>query len=614
MSSLTSSLAIKMSPSPCVTGTLPPSLIREMTHKEHHVVALLSATLPSSAAPLTDVEVEAHNASASADGAKMRYAVFENAETMRRWTVELQHIPASSDESPAPSWSLSVSDARRLGLTDSAADADVSSSSPDALLSVSGPRYVMLPTTWRETTLTAPVKKEVSGLKGQRKEVSVSVEAEGALLSPVPLVRDDSREVPPVDRSSPQEATANALPASPTEERAYAFSSLQGLSLAALKEKHNALLRRLVEVLAPQRLTVPLIVRKMCTVPSGAADASHVCEVPSNDAEAPPMRYTDADVAAAVEQLTVAHARQPKQRELKSEAYLLMNVDGFADGELRRKAANRAYPALAQQWPASAALLDAMERYVDRDVVMETRKRHPELSAEKNGKVKRKRQRSASSSASDTSSSAASDVEDEKASARTNAPAVATATPSAPAASASAPRHRFESLHEYPKSLARGDLRAWWDGVEGEKVRECLQAATTLSQHHQQPRPQQAQSSSIGGDSPRVRASSGFLSVLPIANAEDVRVLRGQYDALAAAETEMVRRLREYRDTVGELRAWYKEDMCAPQFQAELQCWVQVQEEARTQLTGLFEKLHCVRYGLERDLTDYVHLHALGVL
>lgn len=381
-----------------------------------------------------------------------------------------------------------------------------------------------------------------------------------------------------------------------------------------LANQHNALSRLLVQTLAPQRMTVALVVHQVCTA-SSEETAGLICSL-RDDAAGPhsgePLRYTEAAVAAAVEHLTVPNPRQPKQRELKSEAYLLMNVGGFADGELRHKAVNRAYPALAHHWPASAPLLDAMERYADREVVLETRKRHPALTAPNastnssgggggGDRTGRKRHRSRSS---------ASSAEDE--SDRDNEVPVAAASSSTPAAAQStgvsaAPVQRaflFESLQQCPQSLERGDLHAWRTSPEAAQVKEALQAAVTLA-------PADAFTKSA---SAAATASSCTLSALPISTEEDVTVLRGRYDALAHAEEALERQLRDYGDTVHELRKWYREEQCAPQFRLELAAWVQSQEEARAALVTLHERIHAVRYTLERDLSEYLHLHALRVL
>ncbi|KPA82151.1 hypothetical protein ABB37_03285 [Leptomonas pyrrhocoris] len=626
--------------SPCVVGTLPPSLIAVVSQASHSVIAYLSAELPPADVGSAGTSMGSNAVDSTLPGAKkaLRYAVFEDAATQRRWTVELSSNRDRNNSSLASeeteSWSVDVDLSNGVQPPDTTSGASAASAAAAAsgVGPLTGPKHVMQQDTWRETAMMKPpppplvARVPIAAAAADVVDattLSTELQREGkeSTKQGVTDINDDASSTSSAltaagNNPSPASATpAVELPrpphAPPPPITNGAVSSLHGHSLDDLKNQHGALLRLLVQVLAPQRMTTPLVVRKVCTrSPDGAA--SSLCEVHDPSSSSSVLRYTDADVATAVELLTTPHPRHPNQRELKSEAYLLMNLDGFADGELRHKAVNRAYPALALHWPTSAALLDAMERYVDREVVLETRKRHPKLTAQDGSGEQRKRRRSHSSSGSDSGSRDSSD-NDERGAPATVGPS-ASSRPSSDDSHASVPPRQhttqktFQSLHEYPQSLERGDLHAWRDGAEATKVRECLQAATTLAQ--QTP---SSSSASVAAASTSVDSAT-TLSVLPIANAEDVAVLRGQYDALATAEAAVERRLRDYRDTIQELKVWYRAEQCSPHFQSELGAWVQAQEEARAELVGLQEKVHIVRYKLERDLTDYLHLHALRVL
>ncbi|GET92196.1 hypothetical protein, conserved [Leishmania tarentolae] len=160
--------------------------------------------------------------------------------------------------------------------------------------------------------------------------------------------------------------------------------------------------------------------------------------------------------------------------------------------------------------------------------------------------------------------------------------------------------HLFQSLREYPRSLEHGNLHAWARSTAAQKVRDCLQAATTLTQRSE----------------PTANASpdAAMLGPLPITNEEDVAVLRCQYDGLAAGESVLFKQLRGYGDTLQELRGWYRGELCTEQFRHELEVWLRTQEESRASLTDLYVQVHAVRYRLQRDLSNYLHMHALGVL
>ncbi|KPI83117.1 hypothetical protein ABL78_7858 [Leptomonas seymouri] len=616
----------------CVMGTLPPSLISAISQTSHCVVAYLSAVLPQD----TIAESGASRGSDVMDSTSlnekgpMRYTVFEDAVAHRRWIVEL-----SSSGPPATpateSWSIDVATSNPPEPSDKTTCATAASMTAAAsnFLPPTNASYFMQQDTWRELAIgkaspPLPIASVTAAFPADVKTAVTKVTAdalqEGKESADKRVIETMKNAATPSASVTEEGNCSKAAPTTPsvkstrpsnallTSVASGISSSLEGLSLDNLISEHGALLRLLVQVLAPQRMAVPLVVRKVCTLPIGDS-ASFLCEVHDPLSCPSVRRYTEADVVIAVEQLTTPHPRQPKQRELKSEAYLLMNLDGFADGELRHKAVNRAYPALALQWPASAALVDAMERYVDREVVLEVRKRHPELTAQDGSKGQRKRRRSFSSNASSSCSCESSDEEE--------APAVTERSVcSNPSGNDShsplkrqpppAAQRVFQSLHEYPRSLERGNLHVWRDGIEAATVRECLQAATTLA-------PQVPTSGTTGAASSS-EVSATTLSVLPIANEEDAALLHRHYDALAAAEEAIEGRLRDYRDTVQELKAWYREEQCSLQFQSQLHTWVQMQEEARTGLVNLYETVHAVRYRLERDLADYLHLHALRVL
>ena len=606
---------------PYVLGTLPPSLIAVISQNSHSVVAYLSADLPQlNTAP--DADKGTTKTTHRQDEKVFRYAVFEDAGTLRRWTVEL--TSSSSPTTKASSWSVSAATADQLKLPNRVNSDSSSTGDATTLISLTGARYVMKQNTWRESTMLTPstVSAETASAASVVGEPHAKTQQKTTHSAADAFVTELSKDNGPTSALQTANDGGGGGPTSASSAPGEPTSSTNGLSFQGLKTQHSALLHLLVQTLAPQRMTVPFVVRRVCTVSGAAAPGSpHWCEVDgenttASSAPATPRRYSEADVAAAVELITDPHPRQPKQRELKSEAYLLLNLEGFADGEARHRAANRAYPALAQHWPASAELLDALERYVDREVVLETRKRHPELTAHVDRKKRRKRERSHSSSGTDsTSRGGNSDNEGEGEVASATAvetlkdaplpPDTLPQTQPPPSSSQQQQQQQqrleqrtapkaFQALHEYPQSLERGDLRTWCDGAEAASVRACLQAATKLTQ--------QSASSAV------------TLSPLPITNDADVAVFRGQYDTLAAAEEAMERCLRDYRDTVRELKAWYREEQCTPQFQAELQGWVQTQEESRVVLTGLYEKVHVARYRLERDLTDYLHLRALRVL
>jgi hypothetical protein len=626
--------------SPCVLGTLPPALVAVLSQTSHGVVAYLSAELPRSSAACGASPVAAEsNTSACVplhddEEDRIRYAIFEDTVAQRRWTVELSRYCScrSSGVTPsdeAVSWSIIEStwkDVQRGNHISRNSGGD--GAPPTATLRpvpVTGMRYFTKQETWTEGSIIAapPVEAPPAPLSMPVAPVVESATATAEMqrarrsaeeTATEPLIRAASAAVP----SRPSTAsngdgdsvaavqTASTKPSTPATS--ISLTSLEGLSLHELITQHSGLVRFLVQVLAPQRMTQSLVVQKVCTQSAHHGHLEDVsspllCEVHDPAEASSVRRYTEADVAAAVELLTVPHPRQPKQRELKSEAYLHMSLDGFADGELRHKAVNRAYPALALHWPTSAALLDAMERYVDREVVLETRKRHPELTAVEDENRKRTRSHSSSTSREDF------DGESLLPSAiQANVPTTPPAHSPQQGHDRTFTRQLFRSLREYPQSLKRGDLHAWCDGAEAAKVRECLQASAILTHASSTSR------TAVVGSAATTAVTSTTLFPLPIANEEDVAVLRGQYDMLATAETTMERRLRDYRDTVQELKTWYRAEHCAPQFLSELRAWVQTQEESRTTVVGLYEKVHALRYRLERDLTEYFHLRALHVL
>lgn len=612
-----SSLSLSAPCSSCVLGTLPDLLKQAMTQGRHGGVnAYLATELPHNRqSSKGDCQVRAGNANASA-GPPGTYAVFEDARSCCRWTVELVMADATGDGDMGDAW---WANPEHLAAMDATAAAEAVPSAPHQQEKNAGTgcssritamRYYMKPDTWTQTLLSH--EGETPRESRAADEIPHSGSAStGRVTSSDPRGCNSDVHVHHQATPSLLSTASSVVTATATEEvssLSEASSPLHGLPLHQLIEQHTALVRRLVQVLAPQRQTIPHVIRELCTTratsPSSGV-ASRVCVLPSTDAlNAEPVQYTERDVAAAVEQLTSSNPRQPRLRELKSDGYLLMNLEGFADGKTRHKAANRAYPALALHWPASVQQMDAMERYVDRDVVLDTRKRHPELSGEGSDKRQgQKRDRSLSSTSSNASGA------DEDGANKARAPGSTSAPPSPPLGMAASPkrtaptsssRRFFQSLCEYPRSLEHGNLHAWARGTAAQQARGCLQAATTLTQ----------------GSTSTVDASSdaATLGSLPITNEEDVAVLRCQYDALAAAESVLEKQLRAYSDTVQELRGWYRGELCTQQFRYELGAWLRTQEESRAVLTDLYAQVHTVRYSLQRDLSNYLHLHALGVL
>lgn len=613
-----SSLSLSSAPcSSCVVGTLPDLLKRAMTQgRRGGVTAYLATELPhNQQSSKDDCQVRTGHACASVEPPGM-YAVFEDARSCCRWTVELVMAKAIGDGDTGDAWWANPEHLAAIDAT-AAAEAVVSvphqpekNTGTGCSSRITAMRYYMKPDTWTQTLLSD--EGETARENRTDGEVPHSGSAStGAVTSSDPRGCNSDAHVHHQATSSLLSTASSVVTTTATEEASSlpaASSPLHGLPLHQLIEQHSALVRRLVQVLAPQRQTIPHVIRELCTTrvtsPSSAV-ASRVCVLPSMDASnAEPMQYTERDVAAAVEQLTSSHPRQPRLRELKSDGYLLMNLEGFADGKTRHKAVNRAYPALALHWPASVQQMDAMERYVDRDVVLDTRKRHPELSGEGSDKKQgQKRDRSRSSTSSNASGA------DEDGAHKARAPGYTSSPPSPPLGMAASPkrtapttssRRFFQSLREYPRSLEHGDLHAWARGTAAQQARDCLQAATTLTQ---------SSTSTVDGSS-----DAATLGPLPITNEEDVAVLRCQYDALAAAESVLEKQLRAYSDTVQELRGWYRGELCTQQFRYELEAWLRTQEESRAVLTDLYAQMHAMRYSLQRDLSNYLHLHALGVL
>ncbi|TPP50424.1 hypothetical protein CGC20_1990 [Leishmania donovani] len=514
-----SSLSLSSAPcSSCVVGTLPDLLKRAMTQGRHGgITAYLATELP-------------HNQQSSKDGCQVRTGnACASAES-----PHLSAIDATAAAEALPS------------------DPHQQEKSPATLCSsrITAMRYYMKPDTWTQTLLSH--EGEPARESRTAGEVPYSGSATtGGVTSSDPRGCNSDVHVHHQATPSLLSIASSVVTATATEEASSlsaASSPLHGLPLHQLIEQHSALVRRLVQVLAPQRQTIPHVIRELCTTrvtsPSSGV-VSRVCVLPSTDSSnAEPMQYTERDVAAAVEQLTSSHPRQPRLRELKSDGYLLMNLEGFVDGKTRHKAVNRAYPALALHWPASAQQMDAMERYVDRDVVLDTRKRHPELSGEGSDKKQgQKRDRSRSS----TSSNASGAEEDGAHKARVTD--CTSAPPSPPLGMTASPKRTAQT----------SSSRRFFQSLRDSASARLLQAATTLTQ-----------SSASTAD---VSSDAATLGPLPITKEEDVEVLRCQYDALAAAESVLEKQLRAYSDTVQELRG-------------------------------------C----LQRDLSNYLHLHALGVL
>ncbi|KAK7197467.1 hypothetical protein NESM_000696100 [Novymonas esmeraldas] len=549
----------------CVLGTLPDLLQHAVTQPGSSAGVAAYLTVDPPPAPLprraTAEGMVVHSGSASTF-AVPRYAVFDDAGRCCRWTVELTLIgvPAGGgvSDSPCDTWKAAMP---HIPAAEEVVCAPLSER--QAL------RLYMKPDTWRQTALL-------------REDAAPRSAASDPAATAAPDVQGRLDAAPAAERPPSTASSAEA-------------STLLGLSLDQLVEQHTALVRRLVQVLAPQRCATAHVVRELCTsmpataASSGSAGRHRTLALPSAGTGAT-MHYTDTDVAAAVELLTSPNARQPRLRELKSDGYLLMSLDEFTDGETRHRAANRAYPALALHWPASEQRMDAMERYADRDVVLETRKRHPELVRGRGeGEQPRKRARASSSDASD-----AEKRENDEEAPRQRPPEVAAAAsklsslPPPPSASAppATPRSQFHSLREYPQSLEHGDLQTWARSEEARHAHKSFQEA----------------------------ASTAPLTSLLLAGEQDVAVLRLQYNALTAAESNLERRLRAYGDTIQELRSWYRGELCTPKFRAELSAWLRTQEESRSELARLHTEVHVVRYRLQRDLSDYLHLHALGVL
>ncbi|KAG5468182.1 hypothetical protein LSCM1_02158 [Leishmania martiniquensis] len=533
------------------------------------------------------------------------YAVFEDARNHCRWTVELAAANAAGDGC-ADTWWVNP---EHLAAIDAMEAADVVSRAPyeedegvgkGCSSRITAARYYMKPDTWRETLL--PSQSETATASRAAGEVPHSRPAstnEDASSEPRKGNSDTDKQVMPsvATAAATREASSSSLASSP----------LHGLSLHQLVEQHSALVRRVVRVLAPQRQTIPHAIRELCTttITSPTSGAStRVCVLASTDgSREEPMQYTACDVAVAIQQLTSSDPRQPKLRELRTEGYLLMDVDDFADGKARHKAVNRAYPALALHWPASAQQMDAIERYADRDVVLDTRKRYPMLSeGGPDKKLQQKRDRPFSGTASCTSGT----DEDEEHNARASCTSSTPASPplgaaGSPAKATATTSHRlFHSLREYPKSLEHGNLHVWARGTAAQQARDCLQAATALIRSS-------ASTASASSD-------AATLGPLPITSEEDVAVLRSHYDALAAAESVLEKQLRAYCDTVQDLHSWYRGELCTQQFRYELEAWLRTQEETRAVLTDLYVQVHAARYSLQRDLSDYLNLHALGVL
>ncbi|CAJ1005008.1 hypothetical protein Q4I28_000323 [Leishmania naiffi] len=613
-----SSLSLPSAPCcSCVLGTLPDVLRCAVAQGEHGgVTAYLASELPHNSQIWKDSSREqVGNACASAESTGT-YVVFEDAINCCQWTVELVAASVIGDGDTGDTWWANPEDLAAIDATEAAEPISCvpyqqeGSSGGGCSSRITGMRYYMKPDTWRQTFLS------------RRHETTTT----GHIASAVP--HSDSASTTEVTRSNPRESnrdvhthrqatpsvlsTASSVVTATAAEEALSLSAasspLHDLPLHQLVEQHAALVRRLVQVLAPQRHTISYVIREVCTATVTSPSSSvkrRVCILSSSDASnAETMQYTESDVAAAIEQLTSSHPRQPRLRELKTDGYLVMNVDGFADGKTRHKAVNRAYPALALHWPASGQQMDRMERYVDRDVVLDTRKRHPELSGEKaEKKPQRKRDRSLSSAASHPPS----EEEDEEQ--RTGAPGSTSTPPSPLLDTAAAPEKTatmassqrfFQSLREYPKSLEPGNLHVWARGTAAQRAREYLEAAVRLTQRL---------ASTAGAP-----ADAASLGPLPVTKEEDVAALRNQYDALTASESLLEEKLRAYRDTIHELRGWYHSELCTQQFCYELEAWLQTQEESRAVLTDLYVQVHTARYRLQRDLFDYLHLHALGVL
>ncbi|KAG5493115.1 hypothetical protein GH5_01851 [Leishmania sp. Ghana 2012 LV757] len=599
--------------SSCVLGTLTDSLRLAIEQGgQGGVTAYLASELPCNPqgsknggkGPLGDI-----CASVEAPGT---YAVFEDARTCCRWTVELVSANAAGNGYTDTWWM----DPEHLAAVGAMEAADAASSAPHqqgkcvgrgCASRITAMRYYMKPGTWRETFLlreseTATPSRAAAEVPHSTRVSTREVASSDPRRSITgTYTHEQATPFVPITAASVVAATAT----SEASSSSVASSPLHGLSLHQLVEQHSALARRLVQVLAPQRQPIPHVIRELCTAivtsPTSGVNA-RVCILPSADGpNAAPMQYTECDVAAAIEQLTSSHPRQPRLRELRSEGYLLMNVSDFADGKTRHKAVNRAYPALAQHWPASAQQMDAIERYADRDVVLDTRMRHPVLSEERPDKKHRqKRGRSLSSTA-----SCASGTDEDEHSARASCSSSTLASPplgaaASPAKTATTPRRFFHSLREYPKSLEHGNLHAWARGTAAQQARDCLQAATALIQR--------------SASAANASSDAATLGPPPITNEEDVAVLRCQYDALATAESVLEKQLCAYSDTVQDLHGWYREELCTQHFRCELEAWLRTQEETRAALTDLYVQVHAVRYSLQRDLSDYLHLHALGVL
>ncbi|KAG5493866.1 hypothetical protein JKF63_01698 [Porcisia hertigi] len=607
---MTSSLSSSVPCSSCVLGIIPDLLRLAMAEGTHGgITAYMTSELPLDPECSKGDDPGRAGTLADSPGLTGTYAVFEDARNCCRWTVELVMVEEVGDGEAKGTWWASPEQLATMGVT---AGAEVVWSAPSQLEESAGSRrlsriaamrYYMKPDTWRHTPLSR--EREAAAANCVAGEVPHCGSASAAeATSTNPMGGDNNAQTHRQATPSMFSATSSVATAAATREASAlsaVSSPLRGLPLRHFVEKHLALVRRLVRVLAPQRQTIPSIVREVCTTrvksPSSGI-TRRVCEIPSADAlEAQPVQYTERDVAAVAEQLTSSHPRQPRLRELKSEGYLFMNLDEFADGETRNKAVNRAYPALALHWPASAQQMDVMERYVDRDVVLETRKRHPQLSEDgSHNTQQRKRNRSSSS----TASCASGEDDDEELKATAPSSASAPLSQRLPGATAAVSRCLFHTLHEYPQSLEHGDLHTWARGPEVQQARDSLKASRTWTQ---------GTASSVSKS-----ADAATLTSLPVTNEKEVEMLRNNYDAVAVSEGVLEKHLRAYSDTVQELRNWYREELCTQQFRCELEAWLRIQEESRATLTDLYIQVHSVRYRLQRDLSDYLHLHALGVL
>lgn len=467
---------------------------------------------------------------------------FEDVRNGRRWEVNLERVVAAPQTS-AEEWCVDQNTAELLGgssspmLSASKTSAEMPSGvSATSLSSITCPRYVTKDITWRySTTDSHPTTTTV-----QRSETAPS-------------------------------------------------STLAKLKKDELLSGHRLLVQHIIQHMAPQALTVAQVVKDLCSangvckleagaVFKGSTATTSAAEMVSSAALGLD-RYSAADVVHVVGVLTVPHRSRPKLRELRDESYVLLKIDAFADGVLRRKAANRAYPALAHRASDASvmALMNSMERYVDRDVVLETRKRHPRIMDRSVDPLQSRQKRSRSASP------GPSDVEEEEQNQQPKLPESASAT--------AAFSYRFDHLYQYPHSLQRGSLRDWAEAGEIQRlVQKWKRPATSETTQR--------------------------LTELPIQCHTQYENKCSAYDTLAFAETQLTAKLAAHAGMINALQHWYSgvQKECSPNFNAELQRWLSEQQLCREDLLRLQAELHTVRYEAERSLLDYVHLHALGVL